>query len=209
MVQQSSSSSLHQQLILLPSLYLQLFQQLVVVSNRCLQRLQELLLCLQLLCHSTRPPGGMKTVKESRIFKMLRPCSRLRVLRLAHVGEARASRVCRLHPEHSTLAVAIHSLFKLHLVHLEYFSDFCLLHNIYYSYIIPIIKNFDDFLAQLAMILNLEFSHAGLEYGEVVWILTFPNLLWIWNFSFAGRGGWFTVELAVVCWPSCASRQLI
>ena len=55
-------------------LYLQLFQQFVVVSNRRLQRLQELLLRLQLLCHRTRPPG-QDSARGERIFKMLRPCS--------------------------------------------------------------------------------------------------------------------------------------
>ena len=41
------------------SRYLQLFQQLVVVSNGSLQSLQEFLLCLQLLCHRTRPPASV------------------------------------------------------------------------------------------------------------------------------------------------------
>ena len=43
-----------------PPVYLQLFQQFVVISNGSLQRLQEFLLCLQLLGHRTRPPRGGK-----------------------------------------------------------------------------------------------------------------------------------------------------
>ena len=105
-----------------PSLYLQLFQQLVVVSNRSLQCLQELLLCLQLFCHRTRPPASQNSEGKQYLqnVELNRPCSCLCVLCLTYVGEAWSARVRWLHPEHSALTVPVYPLLKLHLVHLKH-----------------------------------------------------------------------------------------
>lgn len=83
-------------------LYLQFLHPLVVVSYGGLQRLQELLLCLELLGHGARPDVAGR-----------------RVVRLAEVGDGRALGAGGLDPEHAVLWVSLHSLLELHLVDLQ------------------------------------------------------------------------------------------
>ena len=110
---------------------------------------------------------------------MLRPCSCLWVFRLAHIGEAGSTRVRRLHPEHSALAVPVHPLLKLHLVHLQYGNigdsyytfNSCLLYNIF-------IIGLEFGIFKFAGYLGFSHLHRGLVYrGVGSGLLT---KLWLW-----------------------------
>ena len=73
-----------------------------MVSYGGLQRLQELLLGLELLGHGARPDVASR-----------------RVVRLAEVGDGGALGAGGLDPEHAVLWVSLHSLLELHLVDLQ------------------------------------------------------------------------------------------
>ena len=97
----------HHQMLTSSRDYLQFLHPLVVVGDGRLQRLEELLLCLELVTHGPGP----------RV-------PRLGVLGLAVVGDGRALGARGLDAEHPVLRVPLHLLLELHFVYLQwkYFS---------------------------------------------------------------------------------------
>ena len=90
--------------------YLQFLHSLVMVGDRGLERLEELLLSLELVAHGPGP----------RV-------SGLGVLGLAVIRDGRSLGARGLDPKHSVLRIAFDLLLKLHFVHLQWkcVSDIC------------------------------------------------------------------------------------